>query len=144
MELRIDRGIKSYDVFDADGVKAGTLRLNLADPALVGRWGELENYINTLDVHNITMADTVKLDAEVKSKLDYALGGNASEVLFAGMSCLALCDDGQIVMEHVLEALTPVIEEAQTTAAKTAEQRIKQRTAAYEGSDAGLAPGQQA
>lgn len=144
MELRIDRGIKSYDIMDADGVKVGTLRLNLSDPGMAGRLEELETYLGNLDVSHITAADTVKLDAAVKAKLDYALGGNASEVLFGGLSCLALCEDGATVTEHVLEALTPIIHEAQTNAAKAAEERIKQRTAAYEGSTAGLAPGQQA
>ena len=38
MEIRIDRGYKSYDVTDADGTVLGTVRLNLADAGLMGRF----------------------------------------------------------------------------------------------------------
>ena len=142
MELKIDRGIKSYDIVDTDGHPAGTIRLNPADPGLAGRWEavekELEPYKNT----DISIGETVELDKRIKEKIDYALGSPVSGVLFGGLSCFAMCEDGKLVFEHILDALSPLIEEAQTNAAKAAEERIKQRTDAYEGSAVGLAPGQ--
>ena len=37
MELNIDRGLKSYDVKDADGTLIGTIRFNPSDIGLAGR-----------------------------------------------------------------------------------------------------------
>lgn len=142
MELKIDRGIKSYDIVDADGHPAGTIRLNPADPGLAGRWEAVEKELEPYKGTDISISETVELDKRIKEKIDYALGSSVSDVLFGGLSCFAMCEDGKLVFEHILDALSPLIEEAQTTAAKAAEERIKQRTKAYEGSTAGLAPGQ--
>lgn len=142
MELKIDRGIKSYDIVDADGNPAGTIRFNPADPGLAGRWEAVLKELEPLKETDVTITQTLELDKRVKEKIDYALGGKVSEVLFGGLSCFALCEDGKLVFEHILDALEPVINEAQTTAAKAAEERIKQHTEAYDNSTAGLAPGQ--
>lgn len=50
MEIRIDRGYKSYDVTDADGTVLGTVRLNLADrPELHrGKSGAVHDVRNAL------------------------------------------------------------------------------------------------
>ena len=142
MELKVDRGIKSYDIVDADGKKAGTIRFNPADPGLAGRWEKVEKELEPLKDTDISISETVELDQRIKDKIDYALGSPVSGVLFGGLSCFALCEDGKLVFEHILDALRPLIEEAQTTAAKAAEERIKQHTNGYENSTAGLAPGQ--
>lgn len=142
MELKIDRGLKSYDIVDADGNPAGTVRFNPADPGLAGRWDAVVKDLDAVKTNDISISETVELDKRIKEKIDYAFGNPVSAVLFGGLSCFALCEDGKLVFEHIIEALTPMIEEAQTTAAKAAEERIKQRTSAYEGSAAGLAPGQ--
>lgn len=144
MKITLDRGFKTYDIEDADGTKLGSIRLNLADPALPGRWEQLKDELAGIHEEAITVADTVVLDQQVKAKLDYALGCKASDVFFGGASCVAICDDGATIMEHVLEALASIMVDALKTGAKLSEARIKQRTAAYDGSTAGLAPGQQA
>lgn len=144
MELKIDRGFKSYDVVDPDGTLAGTIRINLADLGLAGRWEAVLHELEQVDTTNITIADALELDKRVKEKIDYALGSPVSGVLFGGLSCFSVCEDGKLVLEHILDALAPLMEDAQKSVAKAAEERIKQHTAAYEGSAAGLAPGQQA
>lgn len=48
MEIRIDRGYKSYDVTDADGTVLGTVRLNLADAGLMGRFEEARRKIEAM------------------------------------------------------------------------------------------------
>lgn len=142
MELKIDRGFKSYEIVDADGHPAGTIRFNPADPGLAGRWDAVVKELEPMKDTAVSITESLELDKRIKEKIDYALGSPVSDVLFGGLSCFAMCEDGQLVFEHILDALTPLIEESQTKAAKAAEERIKQRTDAYEGSAVGLAPGQ--
>ena len=43
MELKIDRGLKSYEVTDADGTPLGTIYINPADVGIVARLEEAGN-----------------------------------------------------------------------------------------------------
>ena len=104
MEIRIDRGYKSYDVTDADGTVLGTVRLNLADAGLMGRFEEARRKIEAMvqDAGADANPDTmIAVDKAVKEQLDYAFGAEVSPVFFGGMSSLALCEDGELVLEKV-------------------------------------------
>lgn len=146
MELSIDRGLKSYDVKDADGALLGTVRLNLADPGLAGRWGEAERALQALMAQGAPRdaAALAQMDQAIKAQIDYAFAAPVSAVFFGGLSSLALCADGRLVLETVTDALLPLVQQAQQAAARASASRMEKYTAAYQGSAEGLAPGQQA
>ena len=48
MELVIDRGVKSYDVKDADGTLLGVIKINPADIGISGRFVSARNAIAEL------------------------------------------------------------------------------------------------
>lgn len=48
MELVIDRGVKSYDVKDADGTLLGIIKINPADIGISGRFVSARNAIAEL------------------------------------------------------------------------------------------------
>ena len=125
MELNIDRGLKSYDVKDADGTLIGTIRFNPSDIGLAGP------------------EDLVEWDRQVRHWFDYIFGTPVSDVFFAGVSSLAFCEDGSLVAEAVLDAVTPMLTQAVEAAAKASAARIAKHADAYQGSTAGLAPEQQ-
>lgn len=145
MALKIDLGLKTYDIEDADGNPVGTIRFNPADPGLAGRWESVEQVFDEFgDLKDLTPAKSIELDHTIKDRLDYALGSKVSDVLFGGLSCFALCTDGKTVLENVLTALRPVIETELQNSIKASEKHISEHTADYEGTLTGLAPGQQA
>lgn len=130
MEIRIDRGYKSYDVTDADGTVLGTVRLNLADAGLMGRFEEARRKIEAMvqdagvDANPDTM---IAVDKAIKEQLDYAFGAEVSPVFFGGMSSLALCEDGELVPEKVMEAVVPIFEDATGKAVAASNARKAQR-----------------
>ena len=133
MELNIDRGLKSYDVKDADGTLIGTIRFNPSDIGLAGRMEEARAKIAEITAAPVTgPEDLVEWDRQVRHWFDYIFGTPVSDVFFAGVSSLAFCEDGSLVAEAVLEA-----------AAKASAARIARHADAYQGSTAGLAPEQQ-
>lgn len=141
--LSIDRGLKSYDICDPDGTTVGTIRFNAQDLGLAGRWKEAEEAIRDLANTPIDSAEAlVELDRSIKAQLDKAIGMPVSDVVFQGASSLAVCEDGQLVIENVLSALSPVILNAQKAAVDTVNKRIASHTEKYQGSAEGLAPGQ--
>lgn len=145
MALKIDLGFRTYEICDADENVIGVIRFNPADMGFVSRWQEFQSCAEALGLNPPeTPQELAAKDAQMKDLLDKTFAAPVSEVLFQGLSCFALCVDGRFVLENVLEALVPEIKEAISAAQKESEKRISKHTAAYEGSMAGLAPGQSA
>lgn len=144
--LKIDLGLKSFEVCDTDGNTLGTIRFNPSDPGLLPRWKDAEKRVRELastpEGEYDTAAGLAMLDREVKAQIDHAFGTPVSEVFFQQVSSLAICEDGSMVLDHVLQAVEPIILEAQKTAQANSEARIKAHTGKYEGKAIGLAPEQ--
>lgn len=144
--LKIDLGLKSFEVCDTDGNTLGTIRFNPSDPGLLPRWKDAEKRVRELASTPEGEYDTADglamLDREVKAQIDHAFGTPVSEVFFQQVSSLAICKDGSMVLDHVLQAVEPIILEAQKTAQANSEARIKAHTGKYEGKAIGLAPEQ--
>ena len=139
MELNIDRGLKSYDVKDADGTLIGTIRFNPSDIGLAGRMEEARAKIAEITAAPVTgPEDLVEWDRQVRHWFDYIFGTPVSDVFFAGVSSLAFCEDGSLVAEAVLDAVTPMLTQAVEAAAKASAARIARHADAYQGSTAGL------
>ena len=145
MELRIDQGVRRYEVKDQDGTLIGEVRFNPADLGMAARAEEAKNTLSAL-VESIPPDAGVEIlseiDQKVKAQFDYIFGSPVSAVFFSGVSSLAVCADGSLVMENVMEAIGPIIEEAQRAALEASSKRVTKHTRAYQGTDKGLAPGQ--
>ena len=76
--------------------------------------------------------------------MDKVFAAPCADVLLQGQSCFAMCMDGRFILTNVLEALVPVMKGAITEAQQASAERMAKHTATYEGSTAGLAPGQAA
>lgn len=150
MQLNIDLGLKTYDILDADGNVTGTVRFNPADPGIAARWKSAEPEIQQLaqtaqqsdQDEDATVALLMDADQKIKSLFDYAFGAKVSEAFFGGQSAFGICEDGSLVLEHVLTALTPVLESSMKSGLEAVQQRAKTHTAPYQGTTRGLAPGQ--
>ena len=115
MELVIDRGVKSYDVKDADGTLLGVIKINPADIGISGRFVSARNAIAELAEQakqDMTPEKILAMDTTIKAELNKVFGSDVSSVFFGGLSALALADDGAFVFEKVLEAVAPLVEEA--------------------------------
>lgn len=145
MELKIDRGLKTYDIKDIDGTLVGTIRFNPADLGMAGRAENAKKALTELGAsipENAGPEVVNNMDAAIRQQFDNIFGTKVSEVLFKDVSALALCEDGRFLYEAVLDALAPILQQAQESAAKKAVARVESHTGKYRDSAAGLAPGQ--
>lgn len=146
MAIKIDLGLRKYALQDADGGELGTISFNPSDPGLLPRFEDAKNVILGVTEKAGSMdsvAAIAELDRQVKQALDNAFGSPVSAVVFQGVSSLAICPDGTLVVEHVLEELLPVIEDAMRQAGKASGERVAQHSGKYLAAPAaGLAPGQ--
>lgn len=148
MDLKIDLGLKRYDIRLPDGTVTGTVCFNPADPGIAARWKKIRPELDSLtEKAHQAQGDAVldvlqEADARIKSCIDYAFGASVSEGFFGGQSCFGVCGDGATVLEHVLDALAPVIEESMQAGAQAVRSRAEAHIAPYDGTAKGLAPGQ--
>lgn len=143
--VRVNSGLKTFVFEDANGEELGRVRFNPNDLAMSGRWSEaekkLQEYLETFTEAD-DFAKISELDRKIKECLDYVFNAPISAVLFAGGSSLAVCEDGALALENALDAVTPLLQEAQEAAVKASAARIAKHAAKYEGSTEGLAEGQ--
>lgn len=147
MELKIDRGLKTYEVEDIDGTPLGVIKINPADLGIAGRFAQTRDAIAAMAEKVSDKADPEllnEIDADIKAEVNKIFGSDVASIFFGGISALALCDDGSMVFEKILEAIAPIIEDAVGDAMKASRKRMEKYTAAYAAPDKGLVPGQQA
>ena len=147
MELKIERRLKTYEVEDIDGTPLGVIKINPADLGIVGRFAQTRDAIAAMAEKVSDKADPEllnEIDADIKAEVNKIFGSDVASIFFGGISALALCDDGSMVFEKILEAIAPIIEDAVGDAMKASRKRMEKYTAAYAAPDKGLVPGQQA
>lgn len=147
MELKIDRGLKSYEVKDIDGTLLGTLYVNPADIGIAARLEEARRAIQQLAdglAADAGVDQIIEADKLIREQINYIFGSDASSVFFKGVSALALLPDGTMVFEKVLQAAVPIIEDAVGKAVKASQKRVQKHAGAYANTAKGLAPGQKA
>lgn len=149
MELKIDRGLKSYEVKDLDDTLLGTIYVNPADFGIAARLEEARRAIQQLADGLASDADAdvdkiIEADKLIKEQVNYIFGSDASSVFFKGVSALALLPDGSMVFEKALQAAVPIIEDAVGNAVRASQKRVQKHAGAYTNTAKGLAPGQKA
>lgn len=147
MDLKIDRGLKSYEVKDIDGTLLGTLYVNPADIGIAARLEDARRTIQQLAdglAADAGVDQIIEADKLIREQINYIFGSDASSVFFKGVSALALLPDGTMVFEKVLQAAFPIIEDAVGKAVKASQKRVQKHAGAYANTAKGLAPGQKA
>ena len=147
MELKIDRGLKSYEVKDIDGTLLGTLYVNPADIGIAARLEDARRAIQQLAdglAADAGVDQIIEADKLIREQINYIFGSDASSVFFKGVSALALLPDGTMVFEKALQASVPIIEDAVGKAVKASQKRVQKHAGAYANTAKGLAPGQKA
>lgn len=128
----VDRGFRTYDVVDSTGEPRGSIRFNPSDPGLKTRMQDAVESIQAASQAPCKTAEEIRqLDATIKAQFDYVYAAPVSEVLFGGLSSLAICEDGQSVAEHVLTATMGIISDALKEAAERQQERVQRHTRAY-------------
>lgn len=117
--LKIDCGLREYRVNGK-----GILRLNPTDPNVYTRFEEM---METLP----NMADQVEsvkeLDQQLKAALSRVFPNNDFDKLLGGVSLLAICANGQKVLDNLLEALAAVMEQGMEEYAQLLAQQVRDR-----------------
>ena len=138
-KLVFDSGIREFQINDN-----GVLRFNPADPNVYARLMESGEKIKSVEDRLLAKAKELipdgeeessgavvlqlmrEADEEIKEILAYIFGAeNDFDAIFAGVSLMAACSNGERVLTNFLDALLPIVKEG---AEKCANQKINSAT----------------
>ena len=137
-QIKIDNGIKTYDIVDKNGKFFCQIEFNPSDTDFVKRYEEVKRRLSLLknDFGKNTEKKSIsvqlnELDAIVYEQIDYLLNAKVSESIFSIMGPFSPLSSGEFFFENVLNAISIIIKkEADKNTAKV-EKRINKYTRKY-------------
>lgn len=137
-QITITSGLKTYDLVNEKKELLGQITFNPSDMNIVNRHQEVIKSLNELKKEfgskseiKSTYEQIEELDNIVYEKFDYLFGAKVSDVIFSIMGPFSVLESGQLFFEHVLNAISAVIEEDANKKAKKALSKIKKYTQKY-------------
>lgn len=106
-KIQFDNGVQEYRVNDR-----GVLRFNPTDPNLYARFLDMGQAISQIRTEGDPITAMGQADRELKAMLTRVFGGdNDFDKLLEGVNLLAMTNTGHRVIENLLAALTPVLQQ---------------------------------
>lgn len=137
-QITITSGLKTYDLVNEKKELLGQITFNPSDMNIVNRHQEVIKSLNELKKELSNKSENKsayeqieELDNIVYEKFDYLFGAKVSDVIFSIMGPFSVLESGQLFFEHVLNAISAVIEADANKKAKKALSKIKKYTQKY-------------
>ena len=110
--IKIDDGLKTYEIVNQDDVVLGTFTFNPSDANIIKRYddvvAELEKYAEQDFV--MTKEKFEEIQEHITHKMDDLVGADTSSTFFSICGALSPMANGKLYIQTVLEALGAVIE----------------------------------
>lgn len=137
-QIKIDNGLKTYDVVNKDGKFFCQITFNPTDTGIAKRYEEVKRRLFVLKngsgrklKKKSVVEQLNELDAIVYEQIDYLLGANVSESIFSITGPFSPLPNGQFFFENVLAAISQIIQaESKVNTAKV-EEKINKYTNKY-------------
>lgn len=131
--IKINTGVKTYDLEDENGNVLGQIHINPGDLSLYERANKARhnildyvsklNDINTDELSDEAMYSMLNdLDVTIRNEIDNLVGAGVSDMVFKG-SCLNTVN-GITAVENFLSAIIPIIQHEVSEEAKKSEKRM--------------------
>lgn len=139
--ITIETNLKEFEVV-RDGAKAGVVRFDPSDPALLNRLLALRE--TTKDIHveptedvEKILDESARIDAELRAALDKAFDYPVSDIVFGNSACFTT-SNGVSLLEQFLDGVAPIIRdalEAEGKADAARKERVTKYSAKYQKPD---------
>lgn len=137
-KIKVDDGLKTYDIVNQNDELLGQLTFNPLDTNIVERHKEVMRQLQKLKTEfrktkKATLADDLaRIDKIVYEKIDYLLNAEVAGTLFSIMGPFSLLSNGQFFVENVMAAIGQIINEESKKKSKTVEGKIRKYTEKYD------------
>lgn len=137
-QIKIDSGLKTYNVVDEDGRLFCQITFNPSDTGIAKRYEEVKRRLFVLrngsskKSKKKSIAEQLnELNAIVYEQIDYLLNANVSETIFSIMGPFSPLPSGQFFFENILESICQIIREESKINTAKVEEKISKYTKKY-------------
>ena len=137
-QIKIDNGLKTYDVVNKDGKFLCQITFNPTDTGIAKRYEEVKRRLFVLkngsgrkSKKKSIVEQLNELDAIAYEQIDYLLGANVSESIFSITGPFSPLPNGQFFFENVLAAISQIIQEKSKVNTAKVEEKINKYTNKY-------------
>lgn len=137
-QIKIDSGLKTYDVVDKERRLLCQITFNPSDTGIAERYEEVKKQLTNLKkdfgkrAEKKTLVEQLKeLDSIVYEKIDYLLGAEVSASIFSIMGPFSPLSNGQFFFENVLAAITQIIQSESNENREKLNKKIIKHTKKY-------------
>jgi hypothetical protein len=134
--IRIDQGIKEYEIENERGEVIGSFSLFPSDVGIVDRYEAVVNFFSSYDLSLVEDIENTEARNNFVNQLKHQFDvlfdtDGISESVFAKMHPLSLMANGGCYYECVLESIAAVIEKEINARVKKKLSRVRKATAKY-------------
>lgn len=133
----IDDGFKTYELVNKNKKVLGEISFNPSDASIVKRYEEVVEQLEKIDI-DFSSEETAKIAKEMRKvdeiiyeKVNYLVGADIAEQLFAIMGPFSPLDSGVFFIEHILEVIGKIISQETGVRVKKMNKRIQKHTKKY-------------
>lgn len=137
-QIKIDTGLKVYDIVNLDGEKIGVFKFNPNDTGIVRRYEEVLKHLESVKIEmgneeeNENSFDTfIRLEDEVKAQMRYLIGNDSSDVFFEVTGAFSMLPTGELYIEQIIGAIGGLIKSEGENRKKLLRKKIEKYTNKY-------------
>lgn len=140
--IKIDDGLKTYDIANKDGKILGSFSFNPSDTNIIRRYTEVVADLEKLELKeekdgSESLEEMMsKVDAIVYEKIDYLLNADVAKEFFKIMGPFSPLASGKLFIESVIDAIGQAINQetgARVKKMKSMQSKIQKHTGKYHG-----------
>ena len=134
-KVKVNTGMKSYEIEDLDGNIIGTFRFVPSDPGILNRYKECVEFFDGLSA--MTNGKNPEeylpgLEKQAGEKIDLLFGSPVSGDFFKVTSPFTVLESGKMYCEEIIEVIGGVLEKEFEARSKAAQKRMSKYTAKYQ------------
>lgn len=138
--IKIDDGLKTYDIQNLDGKVLGSFSFNPSDTNIIHRHAEVVEALEKLELDISTNEEEINLDEAFKAfekvvyeKINYLLNADVAKDFFSIMGPFSPLASGQFFVESVINAIGQAIQAETGERVKKINSKINKHTSKYHG-----------
>lgn len=133
--IKIDTGIKSYEIEDVTGNVVGVISFNPSDSNIIQKYNDvvsaLEDYFNARKENAFTEEEFVAAQNVIVDKLGELIGKDSAKTIFDISGPFSPMQNGALYLENVVNALGGIIEKETKKRMKKVETRMDKYLQGY-------------
>ena len=138
-QIIIDDGLKTYELVNKDKKVLGEISFNPTDVNIAKRYEDVVKQLEKINIdvnvedQELIAKELKKVDEIISKQINYLIGTDIADTLFAIMGPYSLMSSGQFYIEYIMEVIGKIISQETGVRVKKMNKHIQKHTSKYHG-----------